>query len=105
MCSQLLKWTAPGTFSIYTYHGPQREKDPAFLAKYDVVLTTYSTLEYEYRDAQITVSCQYCKRKFKSEEKLAWHNAYFCGPNARMTAGQPRLRGTVRSRPPRMWCS
>ena len=53
MCSQLLKWTAPGTFSIYTYHGPQREKDPAFLAKYDVVLTTYSTLEYEYRPPSV----------------------------------------------------
>ena len=25
--TELLKWTEPGTFSIYTYHGQQREKD------------------------------------------------------------------------------
>ena len=57
--TELLKWTAPGTFSIYTYHGPLRDKDVTKLAKYDVVLTTYSTLEYEYRDAKEFVKCKY----------------------------------------------
>ena len=51
--TELLKWTEPGTFSIYTYHGQQREKDVKKLSQYDVVLTTYSTLEYEYRDAKV----------------------------------------------------
>merc|ERR1719217_1511860 len=47
--TELIKWTAPGAFSIYTYHG-----------------------------AQITVQCPYCSRKFKTAEKLAFHNRYFC---------------------------
>ena len=30
---ELIKWTAHGEFSIYTYHGTKRETDPAVLAK------------------------------------------------------------------------
>ena len=35
---------------------------PQVLAKYDVVLTTYATLEYEFRSAQasLMVACAYC---------------------------------------------
>lgn len=29
---------------IYLFHGPQRKTDPEFLASFEVVLTTYSTL-------------------------------------------------------------
>ncbi|KAH3761252.1 SNF2 superfamily RAD5 protein [Pelomyxa schiedti] len=36
--------TTPGYFQIYTYHGANRVKDPIFLMKHDVVLTTYQTL-------------------------------------------------------------
>lgn len=32
---------------IYTYYGPSRIRDPAVLAKQDVVLTTYSTLSFD----------------------------------------------------------
>ena len=49
--TELLRFTPPGYFSIYFYHGPKRESDPKVLAKYDIVLTTYSTLEYDYRIA------------------------------------------------------
>ena len=64
--TELLKWTEPGTFSIYTYHGQQREKDVKKLSQYDVVLTTYSTLEYEYRDAKV--------RREPSASKQAKHH-------------------------------
>ncbi|ELR18761.1 helicase Cterminal domain containing protein [Acanthamoeba castellanii str. Neff] len=39
--------TASGHISIYVYHGANRVRDPAFLAKHDVVITTYSTLAAE----------------------------------------------------------
>ena len=37
------------------------------------------------------VVCKYCNKKFASDAKLAFHNTYFCGPNARMTAGQAKM--------------
>ncbi len=39
--------TANGHISIYVYHGTNRIRDPSFLSKHDVVLTTYSTLAAE----------------------------------------------------------
>ena len=87
-----LRWTADGLFSIYFYHGPKRQLPPAELAKYDVVLTTYATLEYDYRAAQAgsMVACAYCSKKFKSDQKLAFHNRWFCGPNAKRSAAQSK---------------
>ena len=33
---------------IYIYHGPARRPDPDFIAKYDIVITSYNTLALEY---------------------------------------------------------
>ena len=90
--AELLRWTADGLVSIYFYHGPKRQLPPAELAKYDVVLTTYATLEYDYRAAQAgsMVACAYCSKKFKSDQKLAFHNRWFCGPNAKRSAAQSK---------------
>lgn len=41
---------------IYTYYGPSRIRDPAVLAKQDVVLTTYSTLSF---DAKVILSLHF----------------------------------------------
>jgi DNA repair protein RAD16 len=92
--AEILKWAAPGTLSIYTYHGPKREPLSDVLAKYDVVLTTYSTLEYDFRQAQADeqVHCGYCGKKFKSDQKLAFHNRWFCGPNARRSEAQSKTQ-------------
>ena len=41
----------PGTgraLRVYVYHGNARRPDPAFLADFDAVITTYSTLATEY---------------------------------------------------------
>ena len=74
---ELLKGTAPGEFSVYTYHGAKREADPAELAKYDVILTTYATLEYEYRIAKAETNpcCHLCGQRFKTEMQLANHTS------------------------------
>jgi hypothetical protein len=39
--------TSPKELSVYVYHGGSRNREPAFLAKHDVVVTTYSTLATE----------------------------------------------------------
>ena len=36
--TELLRFTPPGFFSIYFYHGPKRESDPAVLATQRLVL-------------------------------------------------------------------
>ena len=36
------------TLRVYVYHGNARKPDPAFLANFDAVITTYSTLAVEY---------------------------------------------------------
>ncbi|KAI9000358.1 SNF2 family N-terminal domain-containing protein [Hyaloraphidium curvatum] len=41
--------TRPGALSVLVYHGPVRPRDPRVLERYDVVITTYSTLEAERR--------------------------------------------------------
>jgi DNA repair protein RAD16 len=53
------------------------------LAQYDVVLTTYPVVEYEYRVILNTykVACEYCGRKLLPKS-LAVHLNYFCGPDA-----------------------
>jgi SNF2 family DNA or RNA helicase len=33
---------------VYIHHGPKREQDPAQLAKWDIVITTYETVSSEY---------------------------------------------------------
>lgn len=47
---------------------------------FDVVLTTYSVLEYTYRKVvnEHKVACKYCGRKLLPRS-LIWHNKYFCG--------------------------
>ena len=47
------------------YHGGKRTSDPAELAEADVVLTTYSIVESEYRRNCLPgkVACRYCGQK------------------------------------------
>ena len=68
------------------------------------MLTTYSTLEYDYRIAtqDRKVTCQYCGRGFKNDSKLAFHNKWFCGPHARRSAAQSKTQkksGTLLTSP------
>lgn len=81
--------TEPGTLSVYVYHGSNRTTDLEELGQYDVVITTYSIIEIEYRQRMgfQKIECEYCGRRFYIE-KLKVHNMYFCGPDAQKTAKQ-----------------
>uniref|UniRef100_A0A7S0BQX2 Uncharacterized protein n=1 Tax=Rhodosorus marinus TaxID=101924 RepID=A0A7S0BQX2_9RHOD len=87
--SEIKKFTEKGSLSVLLYHGPKRPADPAVLAEYDVVLTTYSIVESEYRAKMgyQKTACQYCGNRYYIE-KLKVHNKYFCGPDALRTARQ-----------------
>lgn len=47
--TQLEEHTRPGSLKVYIYHG-DRTKDKKQLLKFDIVLTTYSTLSTEFGD-------------------------------------------------------
>ena len=56
-----------------------------------IVLTTYQTMEYDYRQiAKLNkVPCEYCGRYFL-RQKLAVHLQYYCGPDAELTEKQKK---------------
>ncbi|EGC36371.1 hypothetical protein DICPUDRAFT_31970 [Dictyostelium purpureum] len=53
--SEIVNNTIP-PLNVYIYHGPNRNKDPQFLIKYDIVLTTYTTLVSEFNDEASNIS-------------------------------------------------
>jgi DNA repair protein RAD16 len=66
---------------VLIYHGPKRAVTAETLADFDVVLTTYSVLEVEWRKMvePTKTACAYCGKAFL-EAKLRVHNRSFCGP-------------------------
>ena len=44
---QIPEHVKPGTFSSYVYHGPNRIQNPFELAKHDIIITTYGTVNAE----------------------------------------------------------
>ena len=90
--SEILKHTAPGSIKVQIFHGPNRSSITVNdLIENDVVLTTYSTLEAEFRKMMepTKVECQWCGRLFLPE-KMPIHLRYFCGPDAQRTEAQSR---------------
>lgn len=50
--------------SFYSYHGPKREQNVDVLAKYDIVITSYTTVATEF---------SYSNSKYKALGKLNWY--------------------------------
>lgn len=84
---EIARFTEPGSVKVVVYHGGKRTSDPGELAAADVVLTTYSIVESEFRKNCLPgkVPCRYCKTKMYPD-RLRLHLKYFCGPNAKKTA-------------------
>ncbi|XP_009795273.1 DNA repair protein RAD16 [Nicotiana sylvestris] len=87
--SEIDRFTTKGSNKILVYHGANREKNIHKFAEYDFVITTYSTVEAEYRKNVMPPKekCQWCGKSFY-EQKLSVHQRYFCGPDAVRTAKQ-----------------
>merc|ERR1719197_66608 len=71
--SEIVKFTKKDALSCTIFHGTSTQKE-AELRQFDVVITTYQTLEVRYR-MQVNkskVRCEYCDRLFLPE-KLVIH--------------------------------
>lgn len=89
--AEIERFSRPGSLRVLLYHGNGREALLSTLHLYDVVITTYSTVENDYRRVVNTHKspCKYCGRMFLSE-KLKIHQRYHCGPDADRTARQSK---------------
>eukprot|EP00913_Durusdinium_trenchii_P002695 g2493.t1 len=89
---EIEKFTKKGTLKTLVYHGSEKGRVATQFKKCDVVITTYQTLESDYRREahKHRVKCKYCGKLFMPE-KLTFHQRYFCGPNAEKTKKQQRL--------------
>merc|ERR1712194_95392 len=69
--------------------GSSSSSTPTRLSKMVIVITTYQTMEHEYRRIVNThkTKCQYCG-KMMLPEKMPVHLQYICGPDAVLTEKQ-----------------
>lgn len=79
--------------NIVLYHGANRanEMSREELEAADVVLTTFSILEVDFRKNLMApkATCAFCGKKFQPE-RLKVHLRYFCGPYAEKTEAQAK---------------
>eukprot|EP00916_Digyalum_oweni_P018302 GHVL01030711.1.p1 GENE.GHVL01030711.1~~GHVL01030711.1.p1 ORF type:complete len:890 (-),score=192.87 GHVL01030711.1:2871-5540(-) len=87
--SEIERFTVANALSVLVYHGSNRQVLSEEFDKYDIVLTTYPTVESDYRQIAncYKLECEYCQRSFLPE-KLKVHQKYFCGPTAQRTLKQ-----------------
>ncbi|MCO5551283.1 hypothetical protein L7F22_004782 [Adiantum nelumboides] len=89
--NEITRFTKEGSIKVLIYHGTNRCKDIAELAKYDVVLTTFAIVEQDYRIKvmQPKQPCKWCGKLFYPD-RMAVHLRYFCGPDAQKTEKQAK---------------
>uniref|UniRef100_A0A0D9WZD1 RING-type domain-containing protein n=1 Tax=Leersia perrieri TaxID=77586 RepID=A0A0D9WZD1_9ORYZ len=88
---EIERHTAEGTARVLVYHGARRVGQKYDFNKYDFVITTYSTIEADYRKHIMPpkIRCHYCEKLFYPN-KLKVHLKYFCGPDAQRTEKQAK---------------
>ncbi|GAB2215035.1 hypothetical protein Drorol1_Dr00019409 [Drosera rotundifolia] len=89
--NEISRFTSKGSTKAFVYHGANREKCLQDFSGYDFVITTYSTIEVDYRKHVMPPKerCKWCGKLF-NERKMPQHLRYFCGPNAVRTAKQSK---------------
>lgn len=85
---------ASGSLEVRLFYGTEKKEALSGLNGLRVVvLTTYQTLESDYRQ-QVNftkVQCPFCGRLFQ-KSKLFYHQKYFCGPDAQRTEKQAKAQ-------------
>lgn len=85
------RFTSKGSTKVLVYHGANRAKNHYQFSQYDFVITTYATIEAEFRKYVLPPKdkCQYCGKLFYGN-KLKIHLKYMCGPGAVRTTKQAK---------------
>ncbi|XP_024518292.1 DNA repair protein RAD16 [Selaginella moellendorffii] len=90
--SEIERFTKEGTLKVLIYHGNRKHITVKELAKHDVVLTTYSIIEHDYRKIlPDKLRCKWCQKAY-SAQGLAKHYKYHCGPEAKKSAAQSKQK-------------
>ncbi|RAL39380.1 hypothetical protein DM860_002913 [Cuscuta australis] len=89
--SEIDRFTKKGSCKVLVYHGSNRAKNIERLSEYDFVITTYSTVEADYRKNMMPPKqeCEWCGKSY-SDQSMIVHQRYFCGPDAVKTAKQSK---------------
>ncbi|KAL9235873.1 hypothetical protein vseg_010605 [Gypsophila vaccaria] len=84
------RFTQEGSTKVLCYQGPKRVKNSSQLCGYDFIITTYNTIEADYRKVLPPKQrCRWCGKSFY-ERRMAVHLKFFCGPNALKTEKQAK---------------
>ncbi|KAM3365786.1 hypothetical protein ACQJBY_015440 [Aegilops geniculata] len=88
---EIERHTAKGSARVLLYHGARRGSQKYDFDTFDFVVTTYSTIEADYRKHIMPpkIRCDYCNKQFYPE-KLKIHLRYYCGPDALRTEKQAK---------------
>lgn len=72
---EIERHTREGSVKVLAFHGAKRNKGDVDFGRYDFVLTTYGTVETEYRKHVMPPkeTCENCGRTFADAKKLAAH--------------------------------
>ncbi|KAE8778373.1 DNA repair protein RAD16 [Hordeum vulgare] len=90
---EIERHTAKGSARVLLYHGARRGSQKHDFDTFDFVVTTYSTIEADYRKHIMPpkIRCEYCNKQFYPE-KLKIHLRYYCGPDALRTEKQAKQK-------------
>ncbi|KAK9733330.1 hypothetical protein RND81_04G060400 [Saponaria officinalis] len=84
------RFTEEGSTKVLCYQGPKRVKNSSQFSRYDFIITTYNTIEADYRRVLPPKKrCQWCGKQYY-ERRMAIHLKYYCGPDALKTDKQSK---------------
>ncbi|XP_062189121.1 ATP-dependent helicase rhp16-like isoform X2 [Phragmites australis] len=88
---EIERHTAKGSVRVLLHHGAKRGTQKFDFDNYDFVITTYSTIEADYRKHIMPPKspCDYCN-KLLDPSRMKVHLKYYCGPDAQRTEKQAK---------------
>ncbi|XP_078445715.1 DNA repair protein RAD16-like [Wolffia australiana] len=94
---EIERHTKKGSARVLVYHGSKRATMNNNFDDYDFVLTTYSTIEGDFRRFVMPPKepCKFCG-KLLQPHKMKVHLMFYCGPDARKTEKQAKQMKKVK---------
>lgn len=87
---EIERFTREGSTKVLCYQGPKRAKSSLQFSEYDFIITTYNTIEADFRKVLPPKQrCRWCGKCFH-QRKMAIHFKYYCGPDAVRTENQSK---------------